>query len=93
MTLLADITDYNVLIPSSIDQFLFDYKHSKFVECNKKYAQEALNQMGSGYTINPETNLKIKEGLKYVKSVLENYKKPYWLAAGTLLGKQHLVLI
>ena len=76
----------NILAPIKLDQFLFDYKHSKFIECNKKYAEESLNQMGSSYKINKENNIKIKDGLKYIKSVLEGYKKTYWLAAGTLLG-------
>ncbi len=28
----------------------------------------------------------IKSGLIYIKSVFEEFKKPYWLAAGTYLG-------
>ncbi len=80
----------NVSVPSKLDQFLFDYKHSKFIECNKIYAQEALNRMGPSYKIDEENNLKVKNGLKYIKSVLEGYKKTYWLAAGTLLGKKSI---
>ena len=34
-----------------------------------------------------DRNFKISHALKYAKSVLEGYKKNYWLAAGTLLGK------
>ncbi len=30
---------------------------------------------------------KIKSGLIYIKSVFEEFKKPYWLAAGTYLGE------
>ena len=78
------------LIPSDIDQFLFDYKHSKFIECNKEYAQETLKRVGNNYTINQENNKKVKDGLKYLKSVLEGYKKTYWLAAGSLLGNKSL---
>ncbi len=77
-----------ILVPLDIDQFLFDYKHSKFIECNKIYAQEALHRMGPSYKIDEENNLKVKNGLKYVKSVLEGYKKTYWLAAGSLLGNK-----
>ena len=64
---------------------MFDYKHSKFIECNKINTEESVLQ------INEESDLyknkKLVHDLKYVKSVLELNKKNYWLAAGTLLGK------
>ena len=44
--------------------------------------------MGETYKTNEDTILRVREGLKYVKSVLEDYKKTYWLAAGTLLGNK-----
>ena len=48
--------------------------------------------MGKNYTSNEHKNKQIRHGLKYVKSVLEGFKKPYWLAAGTLLGRIQLTM-
>ena len=86
-------TRFNIFIPYSLDTFLYDYKYSKFIECNKQYANESIYQMGKNYTSDDQKNKQIRHGLKYVKSVLEGYKKTYWLAAGTLLGKMLIFMI
>ena len=78
--------DINVRIPEEIPAFLYDYKHSMFIECNKKLSE--LNIQAAGYRpINKKTQNDFLVGLKYIKNVLEGYNKNYWLAAGTLLGK------
>ena len=76
-----------IFIPSNIEQFLFDYKHSKFIECNKKLLKDSLANEKQ------ENSYKSKLGLLYAKAVLESYRKNYWLAAGTLLGKLNLFFI
>jgi hypothetical protein len=75
-----------LIIPSDIDQFFYDYNHSKFLECSSKYAKESIQQMGNRYKINEETKNQFKS-IKNVTSILEGLRKKYWLAAGTLLGK------
>ena len=86
LTLLNGINNDKIQVPSDIKQFLFDYKHSKFIECNKEYAKESVKKMGNNYTAGELQILKAQNGLVYVKSILEGFKKNYWLAAGTLLG-------
>ena len=78
------------MAPTDLNKFLYDYKHSQFIECNKKYASESKrykNDQGESYESGDIQNLKARHGLNYVKSVLEGFRKNYWLAAGTLLGK------
>ncbi len=77
--------DTNVRIPDDVSAFLYDYKHSKFIECNKKLAE--FNRIAAGYRpITKKTENDFLFGLKYIKNVLEGFNKNYWLAAGTLLG-------
>ena len=74
----------NVRVPHDTSQFLYDYKHSKFIECNKELAE--LNKAALGYEMDKKKEADFLFGLKYTKKVLEGLKKNYWLAAGTLLG-------
>ena len=78
---------------SDTDKFLYDYEHSKFIECNRKHAEESKKQMGKTYETGDIQNVKARHGLTYVKSVLEDFRKNYWLAAGTLLGTKSLHFI
>ena len=84
--MLREIYGKNILAPVELSQFLFDYKHSKFIECNRDYAKESVGIMGLNNKAEAMQNVKAKHGLVYIKSVLESHKKNYWLAAGTLLG-------
>jgi hypothetical protein len=36
-------------MPSNVEKFLFDYKHSRFIECDRTLAKEASKIMGSAY--------------------------------------------
>ncbi len=84
MTLIYGVE--KIQIPSDIKKFLFDYQHSKFIECNRKYAKESVKHMGDKYSANELQIIKARDGFVYVKSVLEGMRKNYWLAAGSLLG-------
>jgi hypothetical protein len=67
-----------LLIPSNIQQFLFDFQNSKFIECSstlKKTPQDEVK------------NRIFLQALKYVTAKLENMRKTYWLSSGTLLGR------
>ena len=75
------------LIPSKIDKFLYDYSYSKFHECNRELVSENIRQFGSNYTQNSRFNSRAMPILRHIISHLEYFKVHYWLAAGTLLGK------
>ena len=85
---LTEIVDSksNVLkIPSDLEIFIFDYGHSKFIECNRELARK-VSQKYVNYTQNQILNEKIRPCMSYIASKLEFLKKRYWLAGGTLLG-------
>ena len=78
----------NIKYPVDIRKFLFDYKHSKFIECNKEYAKQTGEYFSKNNHVSDSKRfLNAKHGLIYVTSALEEMEKNYWLAAGTLLGK------
>ena len=70
---------------------MFDYKHSKFVECNREYAKDSLKRMKGNYNADKDQILKARHGIVYVTSIIESFQKNYWLAAGTLLGNVTLI--
>ncbi len=83
----------NINVPVDLIKFLFDYKHSKFVECNREYAKDSLNRMKGDYSAD-EQQIKIaRHGIVYVTSIIESFQKNYWLAAGTLLGNLSKIFI
>ena len=49
-------------------------------------ADEAIKRMSSKYFADMKTVARVKSAVAYVTSVLEDFEKNYWLAAGTLLG-------
>ena len=73
-------------MPSNVEKFLFDYKHSRFIECDRTLAKEASKIMGSAYVATKKNLINAKVSLVYITSVLEDSKTNYWLAAGSLLG-------
>jgi hypothetical protein len=73
-------------MPSNVEKFLFDYKHSRFIECDRALAKEASKRMGSAYVATKKNLMNAKISLAYITSVLEDSKTNYWLAAGSLLG-------
>ena len=87
--------DFNneIRIPDDVDRFLYDYKHSMFIECNKKLARLNRDSLGSEYKIDYKRENDFLHGLKYIKSILEGFNKNYWLAAGTLLGMNIFLII
>ena len=86
-------SDYikKILIPANINSFLFDYKNSKFIECNRPLAEYNLNFFKSinstqNYSQNIQKNQLVLKYLNYTTTKLEKLSKRYWLAGGTLLG-------
>ena len=74
--------------PSNIKKFLFDYKYSKFHECNRTLADATFKRLGKTYHQNSSRNEKVMAGIKYMTNTFEQLKKPCFLIAGTLLGIQ-----
>ncbi len=81
-----NITDF-YYIPADLDQFLFDYEHSSFIECNRQMAAKTRARMGNEYVNKPQ-RLKMLAGVAdYLSETLSvTFRKHYWLAGGTLLG-------
>jgi hypothetical protein len=80
------LSSLDYFIPLDIRKFLFDYSHSKFIECNRDQAKKSAEYMKQKSFENNNLTQPAKFGIIYVKSVLEKFEKNYWLAAGTLLG-------
>ena len=70
-------------IPNKLPNFLFDYNHSRFVECNRELAVATLSL---NFTQNKTLNNRINSNVNYFQTSLLDLKKRYWLAGGTLLG-------
>ncbi len=81
----STIFEETIYIPKDLQDFLFDYEHSSFLECDEKLAKSLLS---SDYKQNDQLNELISSDLLYLTSSLEAIHKRYWLAAGTLLGWQ-----
>jgi hypothetical protein len=73
-------------IPLDLDRYLFDYDHSKFIECNSSLAIRSIQINEKKYEQNAEKNAKISKVIEYISEKLENFSKHYWLAGGSLLG-------
>lgn len=80
------IDSNKIYIPAKLDEFLFDYESSKFLECNRELAYENLNNLGSNYTQDLKKNKMLQPVLGHISKTLEKLRKHYWLAGGTLLG-------
>ena len=74
-------------VPNNIKKYLYDYSHSKFIECNSSMAKMNLDNYPNKSYQNIELNNKIRPGLMEIKNILETTYKKYWIASGSLLGK------
>jgi hypothetical protein len=72
--------------PLNINKFLYDYKYSKFHECNRTLADAGIKLLGIKYRQNSTRNEKIMDGIKYITQAIEQLNKPYFITSGTLLG-------
>ena len=86
MTTVKDSNEIKLKITDNINGFLFDYKHSKFVECDSKLAELNMKQLNGEYVQDKKRNKRITPCFKYLTKKLEEMKKHYWLSSGTLLG-------
>ena len=79
---IEDLQGVKLSIPMPIQQFLFDYNHSKFLECNFELSKMHAKEI--------EKNMKkiknVLKSLNYLTKTLESMQKHYSLLEGTLLG-------
>ena len=68
-----------LFIPLDIDQFLFNYKNSKFLECNYELAklENSFDKVENNF---------LSSRYIYVKNFFEKNNISLWLMAGSLLG-------
>ena len=83
---LIDDNSNKFYVPSNLESFLFEYDHSKFLECNREMAKANLRRMGPTYRQNLKRNKMIAKVTEHISDTLESFNKHYWLAGGTLLG-------
>ena len=86
MEFLEDKDSTLLKYPFNLKKFLFDYKYSKFYECNRTLAAELVDRLGENYTQSSTKNEKIMNGIRKFSQTMESLYKPYFLFAGTLLG-------
>jgi hypothetical protein len=67
-------------VPTDLDQFMYDYDHSKFVECDCDLARNATNKQDYG------KNSKAMSLLAYVVDYLHSIQKHFFLFGGSLIG-------
>ena len=87
-SLVSIVDDYSnkFKVTQNVKRLLFDYKNSRFIECDRSLANRNLVVNGSSYKQDLKKNGMISSKLEYVTSELENMHRHYWLAGGTLLG-------
>ena len=73
-------------VPSNLKKFLFDYDHSRFLECNTQLAKKNIEKLGKKYAQNEKKNKMVTKVTEHLSDSLEGFYKHYWLAGGTLLG-------
>ena len=81
-----------IWIPIDIKKFLFDYSHSKFIECNSTMANYNLQKYPDKSQQSTLLHNNVKPGLFQIKKVLESSYKKYWIASGGLLGWYYYLL-
>ena len=70
-------------IPADIKNYLFEYDHSAFLECNVDLAYKILSFT---YKQNKQKNEEIEKSINFITKKLESFNVHYWLGGGTLLG-------
>ena len=85
LTLIKDSIFNEIKIPENIERFLFDYGHSKFVECNNALAK-TNSRVNKTYVQNVTKNELLIPCMSNLALTLESMYKHYWLSSGTLLG-------
>ncbi|KAI0986069.1 hypothetical protein GJ496_008849, partial [Pomphorhynchus laevis] len=76
----------NIMVPSSAEQFQFNYNSSKFLDCNRSSMDWLYSKYPEQRADPSIVNLKIKLGLQRLKMQGNSLKKRFFMSGGTLLG-------
>lgn len=74
-------------VPENISHFLWLYQTSQFISCNQKLAG-IMEEKYQLYQNDKQFDLAIWP-LRYIVMSLNKMEKHYWLAGGTLLGREN----
>ena len=84
---LATMNEPTVIIPKNVSLFLFQYKFSSFIECNKELAaQTKLVRKERNETDDDKIGDKMKGSMQVLKLLEKNLLVPLWFDGGSLLG-------
>ena len=79
-------TSIKIKIPENIQSYLYDYSHSKFIECNHELSKLNFKLSNGSYNQNLTRNKLIMPCMNQIVSIMESMHKSYWLSSGSLLG-------
>ena len=82
MNTLIDLNNRSFYIPYPVEQFLFDYRHSTFIECRRDLSILTAKKVKQ----NKRRQNKVMNTLIYLTSFLESIHISYAILEGTLLG-------
>ncbi|CAF4156157.1 unnamed protein product [Adineta steineri] len=80
----SELHEYLFYYPRNVSHFLWLYKTSEFLYCNRELADKMENEFHL-YQNRSRFNLTFMPTI-YIASVLDKLEKHYWLAGGALLG-------
>jgi hypothetical protein len=93
---LTSIQDSNIdqiLVPDNIENYFYDYGHSKFIECNSELVSENYKRSNGEYRQNETKNELLMPCFLNITRELENMHKNYWLSSGSILGLKNNLYI
>lgn len=84
---LATMNEPTIIVPKNISMYLFQYKYSKFIECNRELAAETkATRKERNETEDTKIGDKMKGSLRVLKLMENNFLIPLWFDGGSLLG-------
>ena len=87
VNVVEDSFSHKTYIPSNIKKFLFDYEHSKFIECNRSMAKINRNLNKTNYgSKHKKREKEIPVCLEHMLNYLDKNYKRFWMVSGTMLG-------
>ena len=84
---VAAMNEPTIILPQNISLFLFQYKYSNFIECNKTLAaQTKATRKERNETKDGKIGEKMKGSLQVLRLLEKTFLIPLWFDGGSLLG-------
>ena len=84
---VATMNEPTIIVPQNISLFLFQYKYSHFIECNKTLAAQTKQvRKDRNETEDEKIGEKMEGSLQVLKILEKNFLIPMWFDGGSLLG-------